>query len=178
MHRAVTLSLSKRASRLLGALCVTAASSLTTTQATAQDPGLSGLVGDWTGTYVCGQGLTRMTLRIESAGAEVFALYAFYAHEDNPDVPSGCYETIGRLDAETGLLRFNAGAWRLQPGGYITVDLEGAPDLAAGVFTGEIYSPNSTCTWFDLVRSEPQPIVDDLCFAPGPVSNAVTAQFR
>lgn len=134
---------------------------LAVTQASAQE---TQLIGDWSGEYVCSQGLTRMTLRIERAGPEVSGLFAFYAHEDNPGVPSGCFELSGTYDAQTGAISLAPGAWLERPDNYRPVGLEGVVDLAAGEMTGLI--PLAPCGNFDLDYVGVDAIVDDICHTP------------
>jgi hypothetical protein len=119
----------------------------------AEGPRLTG--GQYSGAYVCSQGLTGMTVELHPAArGQVDAIVVFYAHPDNPDVPSGCYAASGRYDAAQGRLVLEPGAWIVQPSdSWRTTVLDGALD-SAGNFNGRIIAREqpSACTWFRLKR--------------------------
>lgn len=123
--------------------------------------GATGLRGDWGGTYFCNQGLTGMTLRILEAAPRVRALYAFYPINENPNLPFGCYEMNGEFDPETGEIRLEGGRWLRRPEGWITVNLSGVADLSAQTLAGDV--EGLSCTFFDLVKTEPSTRVDQSC---------------
>ena len=114
------------------------------------------------GDYVCNQGLTDMTLQIATTSSGLEALYVFYEAAANPGVPSGCFRMTGAYDPTTGALRFRAGSWIVHPTGYLTVDLDGVVDLAAGRYEGRVRGFN--CTRFTLRRSDRAPVIDHPCF--------------
>ena len=84
-----------------------------------------GLLGAWSGEYICNQGLTGMTLLITRVEPDIRAVFAFYELAENPGVPDGCFEMAGSFDPSTGRLDFAAGRWIHRPEQYFTVDLEG-----------------------------------------------------
>lgn len=131
-------------------------------EATSEDR--AALVGDWSGVYYCGQGATRMTLRVQSTDTVVRALYAFYAHETNPRVPSGCYELSGLYDAATGAIEFEPAGWLRRPDGFFPVGLSGDVDLEAGTIDGAVLG--FSCTGFSLTRVDEEERVDAICTAP------------
>ena len=141
----------------------------------AQDAGSSAALslGDWRGAYICNQGLTRMTLRIVRLEPELRALYAFYAHEENPGVPSGCYALSGDFDPATGRFSLQPDGWINKPEGYFAVALEGQVEEGGATLTGKVLGWN--CTTFDVALGPDHRLVDNLCDEPVPV--AVWGQF-
>lgn len=138
-------------------------------QALAQEaPPASGLSGDWVGEYVCNQGLTGLTLRIDEAPSGIRAVFVFYEAAANPGVPDGCFEMSGRYDPASGGLDFVAGRWIHRPLDYYTVDLEGRLDPSGGRYIGDVHGFN--CTTFDVIRREAAPALDHPCFEPIGVS--------
>jgi hypothetical protein len=109
-----------------------------------------GVAGTWEGDYVCGQGRTGLTLLVGPGAGTQRALFVFYPVADNPDVPEGCFEMTGRFDPDTGEASFAAGAWVLQPEGYVTVDLLGTADKAVASIGGTVDGPG--CEEFELHR--------------------------
>ncbi|MBO0766866.1 MAG: hypothetical protein J2P50_20060 [Hyphomicrobiaceae bacterium] len=94
--------------------------------------------GNWHGTYFCAQGLTGLTLSIKPSGLwSVSAIFSFYAVPHNALVPSGEFAMTGRLQRE-GHLGLHATAWRTQPPGYVTVDLDGNYDAISGEYRGHV----------------------------------------
>lgn len=125
------------------------------TAALAQPRSLSGA---WSGAYTCPQGVTamRLDLREGRAGA-VEGVMTFYAHPDNPGVPSGCFTMHGKFNAATGKLVLRQGRWISRPdAGWYMIDLDGKIDKD-GAFTGQVGFPISpgACTTF-AVRPAPQ----------------------
>ena len=56
----------------------------------------------------------------------------------NPNVPSGSFRMKGEIASDPSHLRLVAGAWRKQPPGYVTVDLEGDYNARAGEYAGKV----------------------------------------
>jgi hypothetical protein len=108
----------------------------------------------WTGTYICTQGLTAVTLTLElSASGELEGLYEFGPVPSNPTVPEGSFELTGHLMANgrqsfTGELE--PGEWIRRPPTYtaiaMTIEANGRD------MVGVIKSPN--CRDFKLTRIE------------------------
>src|ERR1700712_940649 len=72
--------------------------------------------GEWTGKYVCNQGVTGARLILSEDGSH--GLFHFYALPDNPRVPEGCYQGTGVFNSTTGALAIIPGDWYLKPRGY------------------------------------------------------------
>ena len=77
------------------------AAALLTPIAHAQD-----VTGDWTGKYICGQGITALHLTIQkvSAGKMIAATFSFGPLPENPDVPAeqitGLFHPLGLTPSE------------------------------------------------------------------------------
>jgi hypothetical protein len=117
--------------------------------ATSAASAASAVIGTWTGTYYCNQGLTGMRMTITSAGGdEVRALIDFYAVPSNPGVSSGSAEETGNYTATTGLVLI-PDYWINQPFGYVMVGLSAPPpngNSMHGIVQGE------NCTTFSASR--------------------------
>jgi outer membrane protein OmpA-like peptidoglycan-associated protein len=114
------------------------------------------VLGEWVGTYTCGQGLTGLTLTIaEATPASATAVFHFYADPSNPKVPEGCFRMSGSYDPGGGQLKFKGGDWLLRPSGYRVVSFEGSVDAEGRRFEGLVKGPPG-CTTFDLAR-QPSP---------------------
>lgn len=111
------------------------------------------IAGEWTGTYVCVQGVTAMRLVVKpSAGRELRALMHFFAAPDNPDVPEGCFTLTGTLD-RNGDVELHQDEWIVQPPNYRMIGFEGEVDRDGGLFRGRIVGPPG-CTRFRLTREK------------------------
>jgi hypothetical protein len=108
----------------------------------------------WSGTYICTQGLTAVTITLElSPSGELKGLYEFGPVPSNPTVPEGAFELSGHLIA-TGRQSFSGelepGEWLRRPPTYtaIAMTIEANDRDMVGV----IKSPN--CRDFKLTRIE------------------------
>lgn len=121
------------------------------------------LSGKWYGTYKCEQGITAVTLSISqdlsrSGENALVADFSFYAHPENPYVPSGSYTMRGSFNAATNEMLLKGEEWDFQPYGYEMVDLDGTfkKGGSADILEGEVYfgSPNVRfgCTSFRVER--------------------------
>ncbi|MFD3720763.1 protein kinase [Streptomyces sp. NPDC058674] len=110
------------------------------------------VVGSWQGTYLCGQGLTRLDLRITSPGGRALAaVFAFSAHPDNPTVPNGSFTMVGSF--ENGRMVLRADRWINQPPGYLAVDLAAVVvGERPAVLSGTVVSSAASCTQFVVGR--------------------------
>ena len=104
----------------------------------------------WSGSYDCAQGETALTLTVRPAGkdGQVTALFRFGGTPANPSVPDGCFLMYGTWRGNH--LSLQAGAWLLQPGGYVTVDLDGTASPDKRRLSGQVDGPG--CTTFRLVQ--------------------------
>ncbi len=94
---------------------------------------------EWSGSYVCNQGLTNLTLTITRQGsADLTAVFAFSEHPDNPGVPSGSFNMVGTFDPNGDVVELDATDWIRQPQGWGTVDLEGVLDPTQSHIEGEV----------------------------------------
>lgn len=113
-------------------------------------PSISAVIGQWRGTYVCGQGETGLTLTISFAGFnKVNAVFAFYPVRGNPDVATGTSVKVGVYT--DGHLTLQHDRWIKRPDGYGAVDL--SADIAAAsprTMTGKILS--SSCKTLTLTK--------------------------
>jgi hypothetical protein len=122
--------------------------------ATAQSPGQAEappLAGTWRGAYTCAQGVTGLTLTLETGPEGVTALFDFYAVPENPQVPSGRFKMAGYYDSIARVLVLQPLEWIVQPPGYLTVGLRAHVDLEWGVMLGSMITTYS-CTWVRLRR--------------------------
>ena len=108
------------------------------------DPFSAGQV--WKGSYICSQGPTDLTLRIQSADDSRVDVVFDFSH--GPTGAYGAYRMSGTYDPSTRGLRLTAGSWIRQPPGYMSVDMSGTVDEKRTVFTGKIL--NSSCSDFEV----------------------------
>jgi hypothetical protein len=91
----------------LGAALALLAALMTTTTVLAQSRPQSSedgpsVLGPWTGTYTCLQGLTAVSLTVtETHAGRAEALFHFYADPSNPGVPTGCFTQSGTYNPRT-----------------------------------------------------------------------------
>jgi len=104
----------------------------------------------WEGRYLCPQGVTGLTLELTGAGgAEVAAVFHFYAVPENPDVPTGSYTLRGVVRGD-GTIDLSPERWLEQPYGYVMVGMTGFLESASGIMRGRIAA--AECDGFDLHR--------------------------
>jgi hypothetical protein len=117
------------------------------------------LNGTWEGTYICGQGLTKLRLSIKAkTPTNIDAVFVFSAHVSNPTVPSGSFRMKGvyqSLDSEDvpDTLELRATQWISRPRGYQTVNLQGTISPSEKRMVGNV-SASPSCSKFDLVKVE------------------------
>ncbi|MGB3208384.1 MAG: hypothetical protein WBB28_25650 [Crinalium sp.] len=117
------------------------------------------LNGNWEGTYVCGQGLTKLKLILQAENDHnVNAIFNFSAHYSNPSVPSGSfrmkgtYQEFDDLPEGSNLLDLKATSWVERSNGYETVDLLGTIIDAGKKIVGRVDTPN--CSNFELIKRD------------------------
>lgn len=110
------------------------------------------LVGQWTGSYLCRQGVTALTLDVFLVDDELRARFQFSAHPDNPGVPPGAFTMAGAYDTAARTLTFRAteADWLRRPANYVTVDLRGAVALDRMRYEGAVESEG--CGTFTLEK--------------------------
>jgi hypothetical protein len=112
-------------------------------------PAGSAVVGVWTGTYTCNQGLSGMRLTITGSGGDTLrATVEFYAVAGNPSVPDGSYVLTGDYSASGGLVLI-PDYWINEPAGYEMVGLSG-PAPSGNSMHGRVQGVN--CTTFSVTR--------------------------
>ena len=106
-------------------IALAAALLLTPAVAAAADDDFTTPAGTWTGTYVCSQGGTGLTLTLDaSTDGKLSGTFEFYATKANPGVPDGSFTVEGAWQ-QSGKLSLHGVRWIKQPDGYGMVSLEG-----------------------------------------------------
>ena len=111
------------------------------------------ITGEWTGKYICAQGITALHLTIEKASAAgvVTATFNFGPLSENPEVPKGAYRMRGTYDAASRRLQLSADKWIDQPFGYAMVGLVGHMASSGEKIAGQVPDLFS-CTDFEVWR--------------------------
>src|ERR1700709_808792 len=92
--------------------------------------------GEWTGKYVCGQGVTGSRLILSEDGSR--GVFHFFGLPENPRVPEGCFAVTGVFNSTTGALAIIPGAWYLKPRNYLPAAFNGTVDQGGQNFEGKI----------------------------------------
>jgi hypothetical protein len=117
--------------------------------------------GEWTGKYVCGQGVTGAHLILSGDGSR--GLFHFYALPDNPRVPEGCFQVTGVFNSETGALAIlPTGTWYLKPRNYLPAAFSGTVDQRGENFSGKI-TGLAGCASIFLSRAAPTLPLPSVC---------------
>ena len=112
------------------------------------------LSGTWTGSYVCAQGQTGLSLVMYAAAdGTLAATFNFYAAPDNPSVPLGSFTMTGTYSADG--INLTRSRWITQPLDYVMVNLSSGPLAGNGtLLVGKVTAPGiSGCTKFNLRKS-------------------------
>ncbi len=114
------------------------------------------ITGDWSGRYICNQGVTALHLIIQSAGkpGTLTATFSFGPPPENPGVPNGTYTMRGKYDGATHRVTLAGERWVRQPLGYIMVSLDGRMTPDGDRITGRIPEMPG-CTNFEVRRTAP-----------------------
>jgi hypothetical protein len=130
------------------------ASAMFLSTARAQTPGNASpsVTGEWTGKYICTQGITALNLQVASAGGNAIkATFSFGPLPENPEVPKGAYEMRGTYDPATRSVKLKGVKWIDAPLGYVMVGLDGQMAPSGQKITG--YVPDLFgCTDFEVWR--------------------------
>jgi hypothetical protein len=116
--------------------------------------------GEWTGKYVCNQGVTGARLILSEDGSH--GLFQFYPLPDNPRVPEGCYQVTGVFNSTTGALAIIPGDWYLKPRGYRGAAFSGTVDAGSQNFAGKINGLEGCASVF-LSRAAPTQPLPSVC---------------
>jgi hypothetical protein len=116
---------------------------------------LRDFAGTWSGTYVCAQGVTGLTLFVDPTSGD--AVFTFYPLPKNPEVASGEFTMSGHFDAKSEQFVLVPESWRERPSGYVMVGLIGQIDAVTRHFVGTVRSTSwlAPCRTFDLQRAAP-----------------------
>jgi hypothetical protein len=132
----------------LSSLVVVLASLITASLAAADS---SVLVGKWRGSYSCLQGHTGLQLTFgEGDGAAIAGEFAFFALEDNPDVPTGRFAVSATYNEESRSVAVKGVRWIKQPTNYRMVDLTGTLSEDGKHIDGKVEFKG--CTSFHVTR--------------------------
>lgn len=116
--------------------------------------------GDWTGKYVCGQGVTGARLIMSDDGSR--GLFHFFPVPDNPRVPEGCYKVTGVFNNASGALAIIPGEWYLRPRNYQGAAFSGTVDERSENFAGKINGLQGCASVF-LSRAAPTQPLPSVC---------------
>jgi hypothetical protein len=117
--------------------------------------------GEWTGKYVCGQGITGARLILSGDGSR--GVFHFYPLPENPRVPEGCFQVIGVFNSETGALAIlPTGTWYLKPRNYLPAAFSGTVDQRGENFSGKITSL-AGCASIFMSRAAPTLPLPSVC---------------
>lgn len=110
------------------------------------------ITGDWTGKYICTQGITALRLQIaQGAGETITATFSFGPLPENPEVPRGAYRMAGTYDPGSRQMKLSGVKWVEAPFGYVMVGLAGHMTAAGDTISG--FVPDLPgCTGFEIHR--------------------------
>jgi hypothetical protein len=132
--------------------CLAGAMFLTGARADPQLKKRLPVAGQWTGKYICGQGITRLDLAIEQGkGNTLTATFRFGPLPENPHVPTGAYTMTGTYDPILRHVELEGVKWIEYPQNYIMVGLDGRMDPDGGRIKG-IVPTLANCGEFEVKR--------------------------
>jgi hypothetical protein len=110
------------------------------------------VTGEWTGKYICTQGITALDLHVANAGGNAIkATFSFGPLPENPEVPKGAYEMKGSYDPATRRMTLKGVKWLKEPAGYIMVGLDGHMTDSGQKISGHVPDLFG-CTDFEVFR--------------------------
>ena len=93
------------------------------------------LSGTWSGTYICSQGVTGVTLQIvASSDQNIGALLQFAVPNSRP----GAYFMRGVFDPSNNRIAMKFTSWKYQPDGAVPADLTGTVNFASSELRGTV----------------------------------------
>lgn len=112
------------------------------------------VTGDWTGRYICNQGVTALHLVIQNAAkaGTITATFSFGPPPENPEVPKGTYVMRGTYDQKARRVVLKGERWVKQPFGYIMVGLDGSVTVEGDKIAGHI-PDMAGCSNFEVRRT-------------------------
>jgi hypothetical protein len=112
---------------------------------------------EWKGFYVCQQGATNLTLKIDSissiSNSQFSDVAAIFDFNFNNGSCVGQFYLRGQYDAVRHSLRFEPGQWLYNPCNYVTVGMDGIVDRTGKEFNGRI-TKSDGCKEFRLTLTE------------------------
>lgn len=106
-------------------------------------------VGQWVGSYTCGQGYTGATLQIDHMSGENFqGVFRFYPTPHNPTMPKGSYAVSGQYDYESQRILINPGKWLERPKNFFNTVMVGSFDAVNQSFSA-YFQGIMGCTSFE-----------------------------
>jgi hypothetical protein len=114
------------------------------------------ITGDWTGRYICNQGVTALNLVIQkTAGTSaITATFSFGPPPENPEVPKGSYVMRGSYDQKARRVVLKGDRWLDRPSGYEMVGLDGHVVIEGDKIAGRVPDMFG-CTDFEVRRTAP-----------------------
>ena len=116
--------------------------------------------GEWTGKYVCRQGVTGARLILSADGSR--GVFHFYPLPENPRAAEGCYQVTGVFNETSGALAIIPGAWYLKPRNYLPAAFNGTVDARGENFEGRIVGLEGCASVF-LSRATPTLPLPSVC---------------
>jgi hypothetical protein len=116
------------------------------------EPAKPGIVGEWTGKYICGQGITALRLHISRGrGQAITAIFDFGPLPENPELPTGAYRMAGTYDPASRHMKLSGVNWIQAPPDYVMVGLDGRMTASGDTISG--FVPDLFgCTDFEVRR--------------------------
>jgi hypothetical protein len=110
------------------------------------------IAGEWTGKYICAQGVTALRLSIaQGEGQAITATFNFGPLPENPEVPNGAYRMTGTYDPAARHMKLSGVKWIDAPFGYAMVGLDGRMTQSGQTISGHVPDLLS-CTDFEIHR--------------------------
>lgn len=83
------------------------------------------LTGRWQGSYICSQGVTGLTVKLQgNKNGDIVGVFEFYPLPQNPRIQAGTYTVSGKYLSNNQLL-LSPVNWVNRPSNYIMVSLNG-----------------------------------------------------
>jgi len=112
----------------------------------------SSVAGEWSGKYICGQGITALKLNVsQKPDGALSATFNFGPLPENPTVPTGAYRMEGSFDPQTRKVKLRGVKWIDAPDNYVMVDLDGRMDVDGSRMSG-LVPEWPGCTNFEVRR--------------------------
>jgi hypothetical protein len=110
------------------------------------------IAGEWTGKYICAQGVTALRLSIaQGEGQAITATFNFGPLPENPEVPTGAYRMTGTYDPAMRHMKLSGAKWIDAPFGYVMVGLDGRMTESGRTISGHVPDLLS-CSDFEIHR--------------------------